>query len=134
MIYNNYCSTDVPYFLQTPLKSYNLKFMDSSTFNCDAIGKSAPKITWLRNGQPLSDSESDVSITYSATNESGNSTLVIQSLDQSDSGPYTCQAENDQGISQYHFMIDVYGKLNIHNHALIFISHCCQGNLISLCV
>ena len=100
--------------MQTPLESYSLLHSNSASFNCDAIGQSSLIITWLKDGIALSISNSDISITNFATNDSNggilnNSTLTINSLEFSDAGMYTCQAENNEGISQYNFTMDIIG-------------------------
>ena len=88
--------------------------MDSSTFKCDAVGKSSLTVTWLKNGEMISESDSDVSISYTETNEDntfvGNSTLTIESFELTNVGTYTCQAENNEGKSQYNYTVDVYGR------------------------
>ncbi len=102
---------DDPYFLRNPLDYYNLLYTNSATFNCDVIGQSSLIITWLKDGIALSEQNTDISITSFSENAGLliNSTLTIDTLDSNDEGKYTCQAQNNEGVSQYNFTVDIYG-------------------------
>ncbi|KAF1659858.1 Contactin-6, partial [Aptenodytes patagonicus] len=62
-----------------------LSLYDSLVWECKAKGKPSPSYSWLKNGQPLT-SEERIQIE--------NGTLIIPSLNMSDSGLYQCVAEN----------------------------------------
>ncbi|NXS76839.1 CNTN6 protein, partial [Pandion haliaetus] len=62
-----------------------LSLYDSLFWECKAKGKPSPSYSWLKNGQPLM-SEERIKIE--------NGTLIIPTLNMSDSGLYQCVAEN----------------------------------------
>ena len=65
---------------------------------CDATGKPAPEIVWLKNGAPLRNMPNDV---ISGKDPSGvfitTSTLTLSPAKRSDNGFYGCQAKNKYG-------------------------------------
>ncbi|NXY14470.1 CNTN6 protein, partial [Atrichornis clamosus] len=65
-----------------------LSLYDSLFWECKAKGKPSPSYSWLKNGQPLV-SEERIQIE--------NGTLIIATLNTSDSGLYQCVAENKHG-------------------------------------
>ena len=106
-----------PYFLRTPLESYNETFETSSHYICDVIGQSATEVSWLKNGIHLQESDPSIMISSSTSNVENstsvitNSSLFILSIDADDAGIYTCQAVNSNGTSQYNFTVDIYSKI-----------------------
>ncbi|XP_072203185.1 contactin-6 isoform X4 [Excalfactoria chinensis] len=62
-----------------------LSLYDSLFWECKAKGKPTPSYSWLKNGQPLM-SEERIQVE--------NGTLIIPTLNMSDSGLYQCVAEN----------------------------------------
>ncbi|XP_023810079.1 hemicentin-1 isoform X2 [Oryzias latipes] len=77
---------------------------NSVSFACDASGIPPPNLSWLKNGQPIENSESlEMHIS------SGGSKLQIARLQLSDGGTYTCVASNVEGKARksYHLTIQV---------------------------
>ncbi|XP_044055859.1 hemicentin-1 isoform X2 [Siniperca chuatsi] len=74
------------------------------TFACDATGIPPPSLAWLKNGQPIENSESLEMHIFS-----GGSKLQIARSQLSDSGTYTCVASNVEGkaCKSYHLTIQV---------------------------
>lgn len=83
---------------------------DSITLNCTADGIPRPRILWRKNGVLIlnvsrtswnygNDSDSDRQIRFKEIDEieQASSTLTIQDLRSSDTGLYTCRADNSAG-------------------------------------
>uniref|UniRef100_A0A914WDR8 Muscle M-line assembly protein unc-89 n=1 Tax=Plectus sambesii TaxID=2011161 RepID=A0A914WDR8_9BILA len=90
--FSNADGTFAPVF-QTRLKevAYTAE-TDSVTLQCSVIGRPTPTITWFHNESPIVD---DGRREWSF--ENGRARLTIRKPQYSDSGVYTCQAENDHG-------------------------------------
>ncbi|GAB1285527.1 Hemicentin-1 [Apodemus speciosus] len=70
------------------------------TLTCDATGIPPPTITWLKNHQPIENSDSlEVHIL------SGGSKLQIARPQRSNSGNYTCVASNMEGKAQKNYLL-----------------------------
>ena len=91
----------VPRITKEPVDT-NVLFMRTVLLECIAIGNSRPTIVWLHSGEPLKlDGRRRLL-------ENNNQKLVITNVEQSDSGRYTCVAENEIGrdrISAYLLVI-----------------------------
>ncbi|KAK7916746.1 hypothetical protein WMY93_012507 [Mugilogobius chulae] len=73
---------------------------DTVALQCKALGSPAPRITWLRNDQPLRQSER-----HHFT--PGNQLLVIGSVSVEDAGRYTCLMSNTIGTERAHSQLIV---------------------------
>ena len=91
----------VPRITKKPVDT-NVLFMRTVLLECIAIGNPRPTIVWLHRGKPLKlDGRRRLL-------ENNNQKLVITNVEQSDSGRYTCVAENEIGrdrISAYLLVI-----------------------------
>ncbi|KAJ0023391.1 hypothetical protein NQD34_003290 [Periophthalmus magnuspinnatus] len=73
---------------------------DTVALQCKALGSPPPRITWLRNDQPLHPSER-----HHFT--PGNQLLVIGSVSLEDAGRYTCVMSNTLGTERAHSQLVV---------------------------
>ena len=74
------------------------------SIHCAVRGIPIPKVTWARGNQSLpSDGRMNVK----------NGTLLIVELETSDSGKYTCSAENPAGIASESSIVTVVGEAKI---------------------
>ncbi|XP_071453239.1 hemicentin-2-like [Hetaerina americana] len=90
------------------------------SFDCSAIGKPAPKVTWTRTSpsdlitvhksqnQPLVDSRG---LTYSTLQ------LAFESIQPQDLAVYKCEAENKAGTSSRRFYLDVHVPPYVEGYA-----------------
>lgn len=62
-------------------------------------------ITWMFNGQPISQRNNN----YLMTNSKRSSLLIIESVDAKHAGSYTCIGENRAGRNSYSTDLVVYG-------------------------
>ncbi|XP_028028262.1 hemicentin-1-like [Bombyx mandarina] len=78
----------------------------SVVLKCEADGHPAPKITWLKDTQRLSESASNV------VRVLGNSLLYVRGGSSRDAGHYICVAENEAGTAhrRYNLAVQVPGK------------------------
>jgi len=68
---------------------------DSVDFTCQATGKPVPSISWYFNDVPVNMSTDKYSITTMSVNVTSNSSrLVVNNVQSSDVGTYTCKATN----------------------------------------
>uniref|UniRef100_A0AAV2KYV0 Ig-like domain-containing protein n=1 Tax=Knipowitschia caucasica TaxID=637954 RepID=A0AAV2KYV0_KNICA len=72
------------------------------TFACDATGIPPPRLTWLKNGHPIENSES-----FEMHIFSGGSKLQISRSQVSDSGTFTCVASNVEGRASKHYHLTI---------------------------
>ncbi|XP_047438665.1 leucine-rich repeats and immunoglobulin-like domains protein 1 [Mugil cephalus] len=91
--------------LETPrlaqlLVDHNVAVGDTVALQCKAQGSPPPRITWLRNDQPLRPSDR-----YHFT--PGNQLLVIGSASLEDAGRYTCLMSNTVGTERAHSQLVV---------------------------
>lgn len=73
---------------------------DTVALQCKALGSPPPRITWLRNDQPLRPSDR-----HHFT--PGNQLLVIGSASLEDAGRYTCLMSNTLGTTRAHSQLAV---------------------------
>ncbi|VDN03059.1 unnamed protein product [Thelazia callipaeda] len=73
---------------------------------CPVQGNPKPKIKWLYEGDPI---KSDRIILSGETN------LMIRSSQQYDSGRYTCLAENEAGILNTNYELEIIGPPKFHH-------------------
>ncbi|XP_040889228.1 leucine-rich repeats and immunoglobulin-like domains protein 1 [Toxotes jaculatrix] len=91
--------------LETPhlaqdLEDRSVVVGDTVALQCKALGSPPPRITWLRNDQPLRPSDRH----YFTT---GNQLLVIGSASLEDAGRYTCLMSNTLGTERAHSQLVV---------------------------
>lgn len=91
--------------LETPhlaqdLKDRTVVVGDTVALQCKALGSPPPRITWLRNDQPLRPSER-----HHFT--PGNQLLVISTASLEDAGRYTCLMSNTLGTERAHSQLVV---------------------------
>ncbi|KAJ7998959.1 hypothetical protein DPEC_G00210400 [Dallia pectoralis] len=95
--------------LETPhlaqeLEDRSVVVGDTVALQCKALGSPAPKLTWLRNDEPLRPSER-----HHFT--PGNQLLVIGSTTLDDAGTYTCVMSNALGTERAHSQLNVRQRL-----------------------
>ncbi|KAM8868367.1 leucine-rich repeats and immunoglobulin-like domains protein 1 [Synchiropus picturatus] len=91
--------------LETPHLAQNLEDRsvvvgDTVALHCKALGSPSPRVTWLRNDQPLRQSDR-----HHFT--PGNQLLVIDSVAEEDGGRYTCVMSNTLGTERAHSQLTV---------------------------
>jgi len=74
------------------------------TMPCPASGTPAPRISWFKDGYPLSENEIGVRILPGGS-------LQLDHAQSSDAGQYTCRAENVAGNTSKDFDLQVFRKL-----------------------
>lgn len=92
-------STETPHLAQE-LDDHNVAVGDTVALQCKALGSPPPRITWLRNDQPLHPSDR-----HHFT--PGNQLLVIGSASLEDAGRYTCLMSNTLGTERAHSQLVV---------------------------
>ncbi|KAM3877607.1 leucine-rich repeats and immunoglobulin-like domains protein 1 [Diretmus argenteus] len=95
--------------LETPhlaqdLEDRSVAVGDTVALQCKALGSPPPRITWLRDDQPLRPSDR-----HHFT--PGNQLLVIGSVTMEDAGRYTCQMSNTLGTERAHSQLVVNQRL-----------------------
>ncbi|XP_013865310.1 leucine-rich repeats and immunoglobulin-like domains protein 1 [Austrofundulus limnaeus] len=91
--------------LETPhpakeLEDRSVVVGDTVALQCKALGSPPPRITWLRNDQPLPPSERHH---FTA----GNQLLIINAASLEDAGRYTCLMSNTLGTARAHSQLVV---------------------------
>ena len=74
---------------------------------CSVSGTPPPEITWLKDGVPLSNNQSRVTIGALSTRQSW---LEVAEVTTADSGIYTCSASNLADVALSSFNVDVAGE------------------------
>lgn len=92
-------STETPHLAQE-LEDRSVVVGDTVALQCKALGSPPPRITWLRNNQPLHPSER-----HHFT--PGNQLLVIGAASLEDAGRYTCLMSNTLGTERAHSQLVV---------------------------
>ncbi|VVC32965.1 Hypothetical protein CINCED_3A023493 [Cinara cedri] len=64
----------------------------SATLQCHVRGDPKPRVTWFKDGEPLTEGRYEIGYT-----EMGRCTLTITDAVDADSGRYSCEAVNDHG-------------------------------------
>uniref|UniRef100_A0A4W5PJT5 Leucine rich repeats and immunoglobulin like domains 1 n=1 Tax=Hucho hucho TaxID=62062 RepID=A0A4W5PJT5_9TELE len=97
--------------LETPhlaqeLEDRSVVVGETVALQCKALGSPPPKITWLRNDEPLRSSDRHH---YTP----GNQLLVIGSAALEDAGRYTCVMSNTLGTERGHSQLSVRQRQNV---------------------
>lgn len=77
----------------------------SSRLSCTIKGSPELHVTWFLNEKPLSSSEK-----HKITFKTGQATLEIINLSESDSGNYTCEVMNEAGCESCCSQVTVKGN------------------------
>lgn len=107
----------VPRIQKEPVDT-SILITQTVTLECVATGNPRPTIVWLHSGEPLR------LVGRRRRLENGSQKLVITNVGQSDSGRYTCVAENEVGrdrISAYLLVISIIGCCCIYSRCIDFI-------------
>ena len=82
-------------------EDYELRFGDSLTLSCSAVGKPLPTITWYKDGAEI--------LAYNKVKRNGrsDSELRLINLTGDESGVYSCAAENLAGIVRKEYRLAV---------------------------
>uniref|UniRef100_A0A915AF13 Roundabout n=1 Tax=Parascaris univalens TaxID=6257 RepID=A0A915AF13_PARUN len=70
----------------------------SATLPCQASGRTPPRISWLKNGEPIDVNEPALESRFI---QLATGSLRISDLRKSDTGVYTCRARNEDGESTW---------------------------------
>ena len=84
----------VPPVITVPPEDTAVEEGSEATFTCFATGTPRPRIQWLFNGEVI---------------EEG-SRLTVASVDDTNSGTYTCEATNVAGVASATATLAVFGK------------------------
>lgn len=93
------CSVETPHPAKE-LEDRSVVVGDTVALQCKALGSPPPRITWLRNDQPLPPSDR-----HHLT--AGNQLLIISSASLEDAGRYTCLMSNTLGTARAHSQLVV---------------------------
>jgi titin len=94
-----------PPIFKTELKGLKLTEGTDAILQCNVIGNPKPRVTWFKNGRPVSQNGTDrISMSYR-----GSLTLLkISSVTADDSAEYTLLADNSYGKAQNSARIEVF--------------------------
>lgn len=81
---------ELPEILMAP-QNQTIKVGKSFVLECDADGNPIPTITWQFNGEAIAANEQHLVL------ENENTELIVNNAQESDTGIYTCIAENENG-------------------------------------
>ncbi|XP_034642446.1 myosin light chain kinase, smooth muscle [Trachemys scripta elegans] len=97
--------TEAPAFILPP-RNIRVLLGGTARFEGKVRGYPEPKITWYRNGLPITEGE------YYVVDRSirGIFSLVIKNVQEEDGGKYTCEAANDGGVRQVTVELTVEGN------------------------
>ena len=90
-----------PHFISVPT-SETLLIGSRLEWRCEATGNPKPSVTWMKNGQKL-ESNLDTLIMNNGTR------LTVTNVDPSQSGQYTCKANNSMGEDSTSVVLFVIG-------------------------
>ena len=76
---------------------------ETAVISCHVTGTPTPTVQWLVNGQPLDRSDQRYHVTRDGR------TLTLSDVRVSDTGRYTCVADNSVGSAERDFDLDVLG-------------------------
>ena len=107
---NLYLSTAAP--MIDPLSNI-ITFVDSSiTLSCTSRGSPPETFTWMKDGVPITQSNSITTVTYTNTDAVFRTDYTIDSATTSDSGTYTCTVTNPIGSDSGIITVTVNGMVS----------------------
>ena len=77
------------------------------TIFCPAMGTPQPRISWMKNGEPIIIQDSNSAYRIGSEGRE----LMILSAQVTDTAQYRCTATNEAGSSHLDFNLQVYGKI-----------------------
>ena len=107
--------------ITTELSNYNISHQNAVGLTCTSIGVPLPTIQWWKqtefDGLVLLNSSSHIILnhTISGTGEVTSNIYILQSK-VSDSGNYTCVAQNDVGVASSTAVLDVLGEILLYHN------------------
>ncbi|XP_028680159.1 leucine-rich repeats and immunoglobulin-like domains protein 1 [Erpetoichthys calabaricus] len=125
---------ETPYLAQE-LEDHNVAVGDTVALQCKALGSPTPRITWLKEDEPLR-------VTERHHFTPGNQLLVIRNAGPEDAGKYTCVMSNTLGTERAHShlsiqqssvcMVEPHKRENTMTVGIIVIAVVCSIVLTSL--
>ena len=86
----------------------------SASFSCNVTGEPTPTILWQFNGQQITES-SKYTVSTLTSGDVTRSMLTVSALLTSDSGTYSCYAENDHLNETASAMLTVQSKATLYH-------------------
>lgn len=96
--------SEPPVILPATLTEYTAVEGDKVEMKCYASGSPKPQIVWYKRSLEITEEDTGVQ-----TTEDG--TIIIDSVKDTDHGPYTCKAINPAGEASQDILLKVIGKL-----------------------
>ena len=114
-MYTHMCNCDLPFPPALPqvvelVPPGPLEEGEDLVSTCSVSGTPPPEITWLKDGVPLSNDQSRVTIGDFSILPSRQSRLEVAEVTEADSGVYTCNASNLADVALSSFNVDVAGE------------------------
>lgn len=103
--------SDHPVFTISPQNQMATRYQNFATFDCVAAGDPKPHISWSFNGEKILISDR-ISLKH-------NGSIVIEKVENSDAGTYSCEAENIHGKISSSVSLQVLGQCVIFSFIFI---------------